>query len=220
MLIKSIISKVVLGLLLVGMLSSCATVSLKETWRDPEASAATYKKLLVIAVSPNKSLRQSLENIFAETLRDHGVAAISSHTLISDLSKADRAKIQDLAQQSGADAVVITRVLSKSEHTSYRLATGHVQHRTVVMKPNSSTTIAMSAVGIVSGEMDSVGATLETRFFDSASAKLVWSALSSAGGPDNERIDVCWKLSALLTKALNKEALIEINSKEFHQPSL
>jgi len=78
----------------------------------------------------------------------------------------------------------------------------------------------MSAVGVVSGEMDSVGVTLETKFFDSASAKLVWTALSRAGRPDSEKIDVCWELSALLTKALSKEALIDINDKEFHQPSL
>jgi hypothetical protein len=96
-------------------------------------------------------------------LNDHGVVAVPSYKLVSDLNKADHIKIKELAREYGADAVVITRVLSKSEHTSYMLATGHVEQRTVVENQtagNSSTTIAMSAVGIVPGEMDSDGATL------------------------------------------------------------
>jgi hypothetical protein len=36
--------------------------------------------------------------------------------------------------------------------------------------------------------------------------------MSHAAGDENDQIDVCWKLSALLTKALNKDRLIQINS--------
>jgi len=206
-------------------LVSCASysVSIKETWRAPDAPTKTYKKLLVVGITANHNLRESFENIFAETLRKHGVAAERSYMLLSNLSKADHIKIKELAEQSGADAVVITRVLSKSEHTNYILATGHVEQRTVVESKsngNSSTTIAMSAVGFSPGEMDAEGATLQTRFFDAASTDLVWSAMSHAAGADNDKVDVCWQLSALLTQALSKDHLIEINAKAFHKPKV
>jgi hypothetical protein len=217
--------KCVLALSMIVLIVSCASssVSIKDTWRSPDAPPTSYKKLLVVGVTANHNLRESFENIFSETLSEHGVEAVPSHKLVSDLTKADHLKLKELAEQSGADAVVITRVLSKSEHTSYMLATGHVEARTVVETKsdgNSSTTIAMSAVGFSPGEMDSEGATLQTRLFDATSTKLVWSAMSHAAGADNDKIDVCWQLSALLTKALSKDALIEINPKEFHQPKL
>ena len=203
--------------------SIATIVSIKETKLESQAPSTTYKKLLVIGITPHHDLRKALENIFSETLNEHGVAAVTSHNLVIDLSKANHLKIKELALQSGADGVVITRVLSKSEHANYMLSTGHVEQRTVVetkTEGNTTTTIAMSAVGIVPGEMDGEGATLQTRFFDATSANLVWTAMSHAAGSDNDQIDVCWKLSALLTKALSKDRLIEINSKKFHQPTL
>jgi hypothetical protein len=222
---KVTIPKLVLCLTMAVYLVSCASsnVSVKETWRSPDAPTKSYKKLLVVGITANHNLRDSFENIFSETLSDHGVEALPSYKLVRDLTQADHIKIKELAEKSGADAVVITHVLSKSEHASYILATGHAEQRTVVETKsagNSSTTITMSAVGFSPGEMDSEGATLQTRLFDATSTKLVWSAISHAAGADNDKIDVCWQLSALLTKALSKDTLIEINSKEFHQPKL
>lgn len=222
---KFTVAKLIVCLTVAMSLLSCTSsyVSIKETMRSPEAPPTTYKKLLVIGFIPSNNLRESFENIFAETLQEHGVAAVTSYTLISDLSKADSNQIQAMARQADADAVIITRVLTKSEHAIYTLATGHVEQRTVAESTtngNETTTVAMSGVGIVPGEMDTAGATMQTRFFDTASTKLVWSALSHAAGDDNERIDVCWKLSALLTKALSKDHLIQINTKEFHEPKI
>ena len=221
---KTLWGKVLLALLLSGLLMSCSTiVSINDTKLETEAPSTTYKKLLVIGITSHPNLRKAFENIFTETLNDHGVAAITSHNLVIDLHKADHIKIKELARQVGADGVLITRVLSKSEHTSYKLSTGHVEYRTVsetTTTANSSTTIAMSGVGIVAGEMDSDGATLQTRLFDANSTNLAWTAMSHAAGADNDQIDVCWKLSALLTKALNKDRLIVINDREFKQPSL
>jgi hypothetical protein len=221
---KFIATKIALFLLMTVFLVSCSSyVRVKETWRAPEAPAKSYKKLLVIGITYHPQLRKELENIFSETLSDHGVAAVASHTLIDDLSKAEHTQIQAFAQQAGADAVIITRVLSKSEHANYQLATGHLEYRVVAettTTANSSTTVAMSGVGFVPGEMDAEGATLQTRFFDVSNGTMIWSAMSHAAGSDNDQVDVCWKLSALLTQALSKDHLIEINDREFHQPSL
>jgi hypothetical protein len=211
--------------ILIGMLlGGCASYAhVTKTWQSPEAQATTYHKLLVIGITKEPDLRQSFENIFAETLRDHGVAAEPSYEKVPDLGNTDHLQIQTLAKGFGADGVIITRVLTKSENTEYLLASGHVEQRTVIegtSNGNSSAALVMSGVGIVPGEMDSAGAKLETTLFDVASKKPVWSALISAAGSDNERMDVVWELSNNLTKALSKDHMIEINSKEFHIPSL
>ena len=209
---KWIVTKTTLSLVLVIFLCSCSSyVRVKETWKTPEGVSTGYKKILVAGITPRPNLRHSFENIFVETLEKHGVDAVASYTLITDLNKADEAQFEAVARQVGADAVVITRVLSHSEHTSYKLSTGHVEYRTVAATTttaHSSTTVAMSGVGIVAGEMDSEGATLQTNFFDASSGKRVWSAMSSAAGANNEKISVCWDLSALLVKALGDDQVI------------
>lgn len=217
--------KALIALLVMIQLLACSTfyVDLKNTRKEAGARSAPYQKLLVIGITDEENLRETFENIFSETLREHGVGAVASYTLLRDLSHADTNRLQQLARQVDADAVLITRVLSKSEHVDYKLSTGHVELRTVektTSEGDSSTTVAMSAVGIVPGEMDAEGANLQTRLFDATSTKLAWSALSHAAGQDNDKTDVCWKLSALLTKAMSADHLIRINAKPFHEPKI
>jgi hypothetical protein len=79
--------------------------------------------------------------------------------------------------------------------------------------------IAMSVVGIAPRETDFVDGFLQTRFFDAASAKLVWVAHSKVVN-DGRKADACWDFAILLTKALAKDGTIEINAKDFRKPSL
>lgn len=214
--------KIIAILLLVSSLIACSSVvEIDQTRLSPGAPAKTYEKLLVVGIAHSPNLSKSFENIFAETLNKHGVAAVASHTVISDPGIADQNHLQDVARQIGADGVVITRVLTRSEHTNYTAATGHVEYRAVAettTTADSSTTIAMSGVGLVPGEMDEDGATLQTNLFDADTARLTWTAFSRAAGDDNAQISVCWKLSALLTKALGDDQLVRLNSTEFKIP--
>jgi len=210
-------------LLAVALLTSCAAhVKIENSWRNQNVPAYTYKKLLVVAVTPKSTLRQMFENILTETLRKHGVEAVQSYPLLDDLNKADKTQLQILAKAIGADAVVITHGLSRSENTSYRYFGGSIQERVAVMQSedeNSSTTIVMSAVGVAPLETDFVKGSLLTRFFDAASAEMAWSALTEVIIEDR-KADACWDFSILLTKLLAKDQLIAINDKKFRKPTL
>jgi hypothetical protein len=216
------VTRALLVLILAGFITSCTThVSLRETWRSPEASSKTYKKLLVMGISPNNNLRETFENILAETLQEHGVEAVRSYTLIKNLNKFDSSQLQMLAREAGADAVIITRGISKSEHANYQYAMGTVERKTVVYEdtqPDSSSVIVMSAIGIAPRETDIEQAELLTRLFDAQSDKQIWLARSSLYEAE-DRAGACWRLSALLVKALSKDHIIEINSEEFRIPS-
>jgi len=206
----------------VALLASCAShVKIENSWRNQNVPATTYKKLLVVAVTHKSTLRQLFENILTETLRGSGVEAVQSYPLLDDLKTADKDRMQLLARSVGADAVVITHGLSRSESTSYRYFGGAIQERVAVMQSedeNSTTTIAMSAVGIAPLETDFVKGTLMTKFFDAASAEMAWSALSEVI-TEGRRADACWDFSILLTKALAEERLIEVTRK-FRKPTL
>lgn len=210
-------------LLAVALLTSCASqVKIENSWRDQSVPATTYNKLLVIAVTQQPELRKLFENIVTETLRSHGVEAVQSYPLLDNLKNADKAQVQKLAQAVGADAVLITHGLSKSERTSYRYFGGSFQERVDVAQSadeNSSTTIMMSAVGVAPLETDFVKGTMMSRFFDTARAEMAWSALTEVTH-EGSKADACWDFSILLTKALAKDHLIAINDKEFRKPTL
>jgi len=203
--------KMFLGLIVAGLLFSCATASVKDTWRSPEAPATAYRKLLVVAIANDDNVRSMFENIFAETLQDHGVAAVASHKIIGSLDKADRKLLQEAAQNIGADAVIITRGVSKSDRTNFQYAVGQLEYRSGVMTvqggPDTNATIAMSAVGIAPRETTFELASLRTNFFDTASARLLWSAWSKVS--TTSRADACWDLSKSLVKALARDRLIK-----------
>lgn len=202
--------RMIMGVLVAGLFTACTTVSLENTWKSPEEPAGAYRRLLVVGIANDVNLRQTFENIFVETLRKQGVEAVPSHMLLPDLKKADRTQLQEAARQAGTDAVVITRGISRSERTNYQYSTGQLQHRTVVTQesgPNSSTTVVMSAVGIAPRETEFEKASLQTNFFDAASASLRWSSLSNVSH-SGSRADAFWKLSDLLGKAMQKDLLI------------
>jgi hypothetical protein len=217
-----IVAKACTALLLTVLLAACAAhVKIEDSWRNATVPAKTYKKLLVVAVTPKSDLRQLFENILTETLRGSGVEALPSYPLLADLKQADKPKLQAMALAAGADAVIITHGLTKEEHTSYRYFGGTLQERTAVMTSadaDSTTVIAMSAVGIAPLESDFVKGTLMTKFFDTASTDMVWSALSEVI-TDGRRADACWDFSGLLTRALGKEHLIAV-TREFRRPEL
>lgn len=210
-------------LLAVVLLASCAShVKIEETWRSQSAPETTYKRLLVVAVTAKAPLREMFENILTETLTRHEVEAVPSYPRIADIETANKDQLQALAKELGADAVVITHVLSKSESTSYRYFGGSLEERVAVMTSadaDSSTIVAMSAVGVAPLETDFVKGTMMTRFFDAASAEMAWSGLSKVVN-DGRKADACWDFSIQLTKALAKDRLIAINDKGFRKPTL
>ena len=220
---RYLVPKIVLCLLIMLFLSACAnSVKIRETWKSPEATAAPYRKLLLIAVAKDQNLRQMFENILAETLNAQGVAAVQSYPVLDDLARADKEQIQRLALAVGADAVVVTRGLSRSEHVNYQYFGGNVQERVAVIESvgeNSSSLIAMSAVGISPKEMDFVSGTLLTNFFDTAGARLAWSVQTQVVN-DGRKADACWDYSILLVKALARDGLVNVNGKGFRKPSL
>lgn len=96
------------------------------------------------------------------------------------------------------------------------------ERKTVVyedVQPDSLTTILMRSIGIAPHETDFESADLLTRMFYAQSDKQVYLVCSSLYEVE-DRAGACWRLSAQLVKALSKGHMIEINSKEFHIPSL
>ena len=59
-------------------LSSCATTSLVDTWRNPQMLAEIPHKILVVGIFKSFSKRQVFEDILASDLKQQGDEAIPS----------------------------------------------------------------------------------------------------------------------------------------------
>lgn len=108
---------------LFALLSACATTTLDNTWRDPQYSGGPVTKVLITGISNQAGVRRTFEDTFAGMLRAEGVEAIASHTLVPEDGQMSEDKLRAAVGQSGAGAVLITRMVEKQTEISVTPAT-------------------------------------------------------------------------------------------------
>lgn len=103
------------------LVAGCASTQVSSAWRDPTVSPAQAKpeKTLVVAMVPDPAIRRNLEDELAYKLQQHGVAAVTAHQLVQDERNLNKEQIQQLAQQQGADSVLLTRFRGIERHLEY-----------------------------------------------------------------------------------------------------
>src|SRR5262249_9168128 len=105
-------SVVLTGLALLALVAEgCSSTVLRDSWRDPQFAEPPLRNVLVIGVARSPSNRRVFEDGFAQALRAQGVAATASYTLLPEEGAIGNERIKQAVAQSGADAVMITRVL-------------------------------------------------------------------------------------------------------------
>jgi hypothetical protein len=98
---------------LFALLSACASTTLDNAWRNPQYTGGPVSKVLVAGISNQASVRRTFEDTFAEILRAGGVEAIPSHTVVPEDGQMSEDKLRAAVEQSGADAVLITRMVER-----------------------------------------------------------------------------------------------------------
>lgn len=108
---------------LCALLSACATTTLDNTWRDPQYSGGPVTKVLITGISNQAGVRRTFEDTFAEMLRAEGVEAIASHAMAPEDGQMSEDKLRAAVDQSGAGAVLITRMVERQTEISVMPAT-------------------------------------------------------------------------------------------------
>src|SRR5262245_26839676 len=110
----SLIASSLAGALL--CISCGASTAFVHTWKSPEAAPLKFKKVLVLVISADESMRQSVENrIAAKFKRAEG---IPSHTLLTkqEIENVELAKTK--VKEKGIDGVVTLQAVHASEKTT------------------------------------------------------------------------------------------------------
>jgi hypothetical protein len=200
---------VMLGILLfaASMLTlSCATpMSMTDNWRNSTYTGPAYKKIMIVAMTKQDDVRQSIEDEFAKQLRSRGVEAATCHECIPDPEKVTREELAKVSQGMGIEAYLIVRILRVgTEVQSYQADTPS----TMATTTGRDSMMNMQWFGPEpSMSKRSQVATMESRLYDAKTAGIVWRSTVNAVNPSPSGGQIS-KFVSLEVKALSEKELI------------
>ena len=163
--------------LLLPVLTFCSSTKLTHVWKDDAYSGRPIGNVLVLAVANEIAIRRSYETKFVEKLRQAGVEAEPSFTLLPSTGELQKEEIVAAVNKVGADSVIITHLVRVDEKEVYRppeirsvpmYGYGYYGHYgrayEYIHRPGYTTT--------------KVNVVLETNLYHVADEKLMWSARS------------------------------------------
>ena len=162
------------------LLAGCAArTTLTDVWVADGVKADAYKKIMVIAVTPNPARRLALEDALAARV----AGSSPSHELLPLAELTDRAKVQAKLKELGFDGVLVVRMLAMDVQQSEM--SGHAS----MLNPNAGL-YGYWDPAHAAWDRDHVVTerriTLETMFFDVATAERKFRAESDTYDPADQ----------------------------------
>jgi hypothetical protein len=97
--------------------AGCAATKIVTQWSNPDYASPRFKKILVIGVSKQPSIRRTFEEEFVNKLKAVGVDAVPSYLYITEDGQVDEARLNEAVKKANADAVIITRLVRVEKKT-------------------------------------------------------------------------------------------------------
>ena len=190
-------------------LSGCKTTGLRNVEVDLSLQEKSYKKILIIGMTPKAHLRRLFETRFSESFTEEGIEAIPSYELIPEIKEVTKKNVQALIKGKDFDGVLVTRSLQKGLETK------------IIPKHESS------GMGSFAETLDyyfehyyqDLGeeylvefqwAVLENRLFESKEGELIWSASTKPFDVNsNDLSSIIHFLTEKVIKNLKKNGIIQ-----------
>jgi hypothetical protein len=100
-----------------GLTACAASTQIVNQWVSPDYTSPRFRKIMVIGVSKQASIRRTFEDEFVTQLKAAGVEAVPSYLYIPEDDQVDESQLQAAVKQAGADAVIITRLVRVEKKT-------------------------------------------------------------------------------------------------------
>lgn len=192
-------------------LCSCASVSMVDTWRNPDLAAPRLQKVLVVTIAKKDANRRVLEEMITSELARHGVQAVAGYTLIPDGTTKDWSQVDQAVRKTGAQAVLTVQTIKVEQQTTF-------QPGSVTTYPGYWYPPAFPRWDLPGyyGSMAYYGpsyvsvydvATMQVNLFDAATGKLLWAGTAQSSEPENITA-VGRDLAQKVVRQLAKERLI------------
>lgn len=203
--------------------AGCATTSSssKGEWQQPQVRKTPYQNILVIAAMPDRDVRRAFDQILAEEITDGGAKGISGFSVAREMevSTLSRDLVIAMAEKTGADAVIVTRIMDRDAQIGERRGDVVVKYNPGVMvteNADASMTSVMASnywVEVTPGSSTVDGdAILESLLYEPFTGdKLIYRATSQGTFRINagERIEgVAENFAILIAKQLRRDGVI------------
>lgn len=112
-----LLSTVLTGLALVA----AGSPKMEFTWKNPNYSGGTFKKILVLALNGKAANRAEFEDELVAAISRPGEKAAPSYEYMPrpDLTPIDMNDLKELLRENKFDAIVVARITKKEEKTTY-----------------------------------------------------------------------------------------------------
>jgi hypothetical protein len=183
--------------------ASCATTTVTDVWKD-KTYQGKAEKIIVIMASENPDSRKMFEDRFTAELQKRGNNAIQSYEIITSAQLPDKELVKSKIQSTGADTVLISRLVNTKTIESY------MPSRTDVV-PDFYYGWGTYHDFVFAGRSytgDVRVSNIETNVYDLKTEKLIWSAHSSTQRTEGEqqRINV---FIQVMMKKLSSSGIIK-----------
>lgn len=203
----------VLFICLAALLCSCASTSLKKTWKSPTYTAGPIWKIAVLAVDERGDVRRALEWQLCNEIQRQGATAIASSDFLtlSEIKENKEAAAEKL-RAKGAEAILIMRLYDVATfYHEYR--PGPEQYADVITgyQPDNwygYYTVAFAAMSPTYGSTKQK-VYLESSLFDLKTSGRVWSALTLTTVTETmDRLAEIYPITSKVVGAMRKDGVV------------
>ena len=194
-------------------LCGCAATSVKQTWKSPTYTGGPVQKVAVLAVDQRDFYRKAVESHFAFQLDKEGQSALVTYKLLSlPAIKADKQAAAASLRESGADALLLVRLVNQATYANEVRATPEYFTPTVAGYENGEWygyySVTFTDMGTVWGNSTSE-VYLDSSLFDLKTGQRLWSGLTvTVLKEETDRIEELSTLVVKVLAALRKDGLI------------
>ena len=172
----------ILPIILILLLTSCASTKVTNEWKDPNFSSSKFNKILILGVAKQPAQRKFYEDTFVQLLEEKGIIAIPSHTLVThDEMLAERAVVKDTIahkiKDMDFDGVIVTRVRGSKEKIQPKTTNSFYHYY------DNSLSAAFSSRTISPSYTQEFS--LESKLYDTKTEKLVFSLSTDTVAQNN-----------------------------------
>ena len=191
------------------LLTSCASTEVVNTWKD-DTQSQQFTNVLVVVVNKVPAYRTLIENELVDTIKKSGADAKSAATILPNTDLTDEATASSAIQDTGADGVMVVRLVDTTKEQVYTPGTTYVQgayggryNRGWHGYYDSGYRVT-NTPGYYSEYNVS---TVETAIFDTATNKRVWSTITAT--TEAREIDAIKSFLKAISKPIQESGLFQ-----------
>ena len=160
---------------------ACASggAQITDSWLDPSVTSVSFDKVLVIAVTPNESVRRAAEDAMVRSAQRGN--AVASYTLLTSEQLGNNATVRSAIQQNNFDGAVTMRLVGKEQQTTWVPGSYPTPYYSFYGYHTYSYPMAYDPGYLRTDDIVKI----ETNVYSIEDDKLIWTGLSESFNPDN-----------------------------------